>query len=48
MRLDPKTLGGFITWAWIGLAGAVLALLVAQFIPQIIPKSAISTGKPGI
>lgn len=47
MRLDPKTLGGFMTWAWIGFSGALLALLIAQFVPQIIPARAL-TSKPGV
>jgi hypothetical protein len=43
LRLDPKTMGGFITWTMTGFVAALIALFAAQFIPSLIPQRAISS-----
>ena len=43
MLHDPMTGKGFISWAFLGFGGAILALLVAYIVPGVIPAKAAAT-----
>jgi hypothetical protein len=38
--MNPKTGSGALAWIGMGIGGALVALLVAQFFPSIVPSSA--------
>lgn len=40
---DPMTPKGFLSWAFLGFGGAILALLVAYLVPGVIPAQASAT-----
>ena len=40
--MDPKTGKGALHWVVMGAGGAIVALLIAQFFPSIIPARAAS------
>lgn len=40
--MDPKTGKGALYWIIMGAGGAFVALLVAQFVPSIVPARAAS------
>jgi uncharacterized membrane protein YedE/YeeE len=43
MDMNPTSGKGFITWAFTGFIGGLAALLLAHFVPQIIPARVQST-----
>ena len=43
MDMNPTSGKGFVTWAFTGFIGGLLALLLAHFIPSIIPARVTST-----
>lgn len=40
---DPKSFSGFTHWAFLGIGGAIVALLVAYLFPSIIPAKSAAT-----
>jgi hypothetical protein len=43
MDMNPTSGKGFLTWAMTGFVGGLLALLLAHFIPSIIPARVQAT-----
>jgi hypothetical protein len=37
---DPRTIKGGFSWAFLGIGGAVVALLIAYLFPGVIPAQA--------
>lgn len=40
MDSNPKTFGGLVHWAGIGVGAAILALVIGAFFPSIVPARA--------
>jgi hypothetical protein len=43
MDMNPGSGRGFVSWAFTGFIGGMLALLLAHFVPSIIPARVTST-----
>lgn len=43
MLRDPRTGAGIVSWALLGVGGAIMALLLAYLIPSLIPTQSAAT-----